>query len=574
MLFPTILTIVFSAGIFLLGILLLRIAWRRRNPPKLAEAAPKDFGPEATNRWLYGMRGLLIFLVVCVFAMHCYWTFYAASDPRSGFSRARRMDSRNLRLSESGLKGWVLDRSGKLENSLVRYRYDGGAITRDYPLADAAVDITGYADYIYGSGGIEYGLRKWLTAPATDSNKSASPVPVGQDVKISIDSQLQREAFDAIQKTGKPAAAVVLLVRDNEVLALTSNPSFSPRSITDQDTWERLTQQADTAPELSPLVDRALGTLVTGGPALYYRPGSTFKTFIASVAVELGMTNERFTCRAEGFVPPGSKRPINDFNGEVHGQIGFRDAFRLSCNQYFAQLGLKIGKERLADYAKRLGWVTDPKDGRRLADKIWNMAHGDPTDFNFVFAPPIPRMNLSTGATSYDLALQSFGQGYDDMTVFSMALLASAVANPKGLAIAPTLEVGAQPKILGQFVTEQSAQQIRELMKLVVDSGTAASAFAPIKGRISAGGKTGTADRVVPVYDKNGQQVVDYVDKSGQKHFKTEGWTDSWFIGFAPVDQPKIAFAVLVENGGQGARAAAPIAVKIIQKAAELGYLQ
>jgi peptidoglycan glycosyltransferase len=68
--------------------------------------------------------------------------------------------------------------------------------------------------------------------------------------------------------------------------------------------------------------------------------------------------------------------------------------------------------------------------------------------------------------------------------------------------------------------------------------------------------------------------VIDYLDKQGHKHYQTDGSTDSWFAGFAPADNPQIAFAVLVENGGQGARAAAPIAAKIVAKAASLDYFR
>ncbi|HEY9232329.1 MAG TPA: penicillin-binding transpeptidase domain-containing protein, partial [Blastocatellia bacterium] len=67
--------------------------------------------------------------------------------------------------------------------------------------------------------------------------------------------------------------------------------------------------------------------------------------------------------------------------------------------------------------------------------------------------------------------------------------------------------------------------------------------------------------------------ILDYVEKNGEKHYKTEGLTDSWFVGFAPADNPQIVYAVVVENGGQGAKAAAPIAVKLIDKAAQLGYV-
>ena len=126
---------------------------------------------------------------------------------------------------------------------------------------------------------------------------------------------------------------------------------------------------------------------------------------------------------------------------------------------------------------------------------------------------------------------------------------------------------------VSEIVTAQTAAQVRELMRSVVDSGTASGAFAPLRGRITAGGKTGTADRVVPIYDKQGNRVLDYVDRDGDKHYKTEGLTDSWFVGFAPADNPQIVYAVVVENGGQGAKAAAPVAVKLIDKAAQLGYI-
>ena len=102
----------------------------------------------------------------------------------------------------------------------------------------------------------------------------------------------------------------------------------------------------------------------------------------------------------------------------------------------------------------------------------------------------------------------------------------------------------------------------------------ASGAFASLRGRISTGGKTGTADREVFDYDRQGRPLVAYVDKDGGAHYKTEGWTDSWFIGFAPAEDPQIAFAVLVENGGQGAKAAAPVAARLVAKAASLGYIK
>jgi cell division protein FtsI/penicillin-binding protein 2 len=488
----------------------------------------------------------------------------------------KRLDARNLRLAESGLKGWVFDRSGKFENALIRYRSDGGVISREYPLGAAAVHITGYSDFVFGAGGIEAAYRDWLTKPSSTLNQMQSPTPVGEDLRVTIDSALQREAFALIQATGKPSAAVVLLLPNNEVLAMASAPSFDPRAITDEDNWERMTAQAEDfrLQEVSPLVNRALGTLVTGGPSFYYRPGSTFKVFVAAAAIDSGVTGERFTCRGEGFTPPGSGQPVRDFGGEVHGTIGLADAFRVSCNQYFSQLGLKLGKQRLANYAARLRFVTAPNDKTTRFLDLWQTPHADRDRFDYVFAPPVTKMNLSAAATSFDIALESFGQGYDDLTVMSMALLAATAASPDGVYTGPTLEVGAPRKVIGPFISAQSASQLRTLMRSVVEHGTAAGAFASLSGRITAGGKTGTADRVVFDYDPTGKLIVDYVDKDGNPHFKSEGWTDSWFIGYAPADDPKIAYAVLVENGGQGAKAAAPIAAKLVSKAAVLGYLK
>jgi cell division protein FtsI/penicillin-binding protein 2 len=362
-------------------------------------------------------------------------------------------------------------------------------------------------------------------------------------------------------------------VPDNRVLALASVPTFDPGAIQDEDTWRQLTEQAEdpnTQP-LSPLVNRALGTLVTGGPAFYYRPGSTFKTFVAAVALDTGVTSERYICKADGFTPSGASRPIRDYAGEVHGTIGLREAFTHSCNQYFAQLGLKLGKARLAEYARRLRYVTDPDHaGDNRSSGLWQLVHADREQFDYVFASPVPRMNLSNDATNYDVALESFGQGFDDFTVLSMALLASAAASPDGALAAPGFEASEHRQVVSAFISPRAAAELRSMMRLVVTSGTAVGAFNPAS---SVAGKTGTADRDVLVYDRQGRPVT-YADSDGKTRLRTQTSTDSWFIGFAPADNPRIAFAVMVENGGQGAKVAAPIAARAVEKAAALGLLK
>ena len=574
---PVILTIIFVFVGILLMLLLCWAAWRHREPPlPIASESPKDFGPSETNRWLRGLRIAFVVLILSVFGFHSYWVFWADSSDQ--FKKARRFDARNLRMAESGLKGWVLDRTGKLENALVRYRSDAGVVSREYPLGAAAVHLTGYSDFIFGAGGLEAAYRDWLTEPTSVINQLSSPNPIGKDLKVSIDSALQREAFNLLQSTGKPSAIVVLLLPGNEVLAMASYPSFEPGSIQEETSWRKMSEQAEdyhTQP-LSPLVNRALGTLVTGGAAFYYRPGSTFKIFVAAAAIDLGITGEKFTCRSQGFTPDGAGRPINDYGGEVHGSMNLQDAFRLSCNQYFAQLGLKIGKDRLANYARRLRFETvpSPEDTTPRWFDLWQNPHARQDQFDYVFAPPSPKMDLSNGASKFDVALQSLGQGYDDATVMQMALIAAAAASSDGSFVAPTFEPDAPPKVIGPFISPQSAAQLRLLMNSVVESGTAAGAFASAGGRIPAAGKTGTADRDVYAYDRQGNPLIDRIDEDGRKRYKMIGSTDSWFAGFAPVDNPQIAFAVIVENGGQGAKAAAPIAARLVAKAASLDYLK
>jgi cell division protein FtsI/penicillin-binding protein 2 len=569
MLIPYILTIVFTISGLLLMLVIAWAALRHRNP---STEDGLEGGPLEANSWIGALRFGFIALLVTVAGFHSYWVFKA--DSSEHFARAKRLDARHRRVAESGLKGWVLDRSGKLDNALIRYRNDGGLISRDYPLGEAAVHLTGYSDFVFGAGGMEYGFADWLTEPASMYNRLASVVPVGKDLTVSADASLQREAFKLIGRAGKPGAAVVLLLPNNEVLAMASAPSFEPGSINDEVTWRRMSEQAEKAQPLSPLVNRATSTLVTGGPAFYYRPGSTFKTFIAGVAIDTGTTGEVFQCKAEGFTPPGSGRPIRDYGGEVHGKVGLREGFVHSCNQYFAQLGLKLGRRRLADYARRLGVVSSPDEDSRRANRLWHVIHADVDRFNFIFAPPTQRMNLSSGASAYDVALQSIGQGFDDSSVLYMALIASAAASTDGAFVAPTFEVGAERRVISPFINPQSAAQLRTLMRQVVESGTAAGAFATLRGRISAGGKTGTADREVTVYDAQGKPVIAHVDESGRPRYRTRAVTDGWYIGFAPGENPRIAFAVLVEEGGQGAASAAPIAVKLIEKAASLGYLK
>jgi cell division protein FtsI/penicillin-binding protein 2 len=563
MILPYILSLIFLFGLLLIALVLIYAVTNRRHAPPyqmIPKSPPTDLGPAATNRWLTAIR--FVFFAICLGALgfHGFWALFAAGPISSNTkytSLINSRDRRNLRLDEGGLRGWVFDRSNQPDSALVRYRFTGTSIDRWHPLGPAAAHLTGFSSAQFGRGGMERAFNEILTEPVSTYNKMVSTVPVGKDVQSSILSDLQKDTFAQFQ--GKKAgAAVVVDVATGEVLAMVSWPSFDPAAQVDLTTREHQLKERDDYPEISPLTDRAT--------EFYYRPGSTFKTFIAAVAVAEGKTDQFFTCKHEGFTPPGSGREINDFEGEVHGRIGFDDAFRVSCNQYFAQLGLLLGKETLAKHAQALGLAID-LDKAEIKDKnFWTVDPVVQSDFVRTFGPPQSRMNLT-----YDVALQSFGQGYDDLTVVQMALLATSVARPDGNVPALKLTHGGETKIRGSFIPASAAAKVRQLMRLVVTNGTAAGVFSGCP--IAVAGKTGTADRDVRVFDPRTRLPVKQKDRNGKEYTVTAGEVDGWFIGFAPYEDPKIAFAVVVEAGGQGARSAAPIAKSIVMKASQLGLL-
>lgn len=567
--FPYTLSLIFLGGLLLVGGLLFFVAWRgRARKAPIPEDIPVEagrYGPEQTNRWLGLIRNL--FVVACVVALgfHAYWVFWAPDE--EDFTRFAVRDQRNRRLAEASLRGWVFDRTNRPERALIKYRLDGQRIVRDYPLRDAAVHVTGYSDFVYGSAGMERGYAAYLTKPASTYNRLTSPAPVGRDVVSTIDAELQREAYNLLK--GKRGAAVVVSVPTNEVLAMATTPSFDPAIVNNDDEWRELNERSVKAPELSPLTDRALKT--------YYLPGSTFKVLVAVAALEYGLGERRFNCSGGGFLAPRSGRPILDDSGGGHGSIGLDDALRVSCNQYFAQMGLELGQERLGDVARRFGIETGPPGALRDLD-LWRFKTAEPTDFAAAFAPPPARVYLPGGFegeyTPYSLAIESFGQGPNQMTIMQLALIAAGVASPSGQLVKPAIEMEVEPQPLGQVGSPETAARVRAMMRLVVDSGTAAGAFAPLRGRISAGGKTGTAQREVTVYDPKTLEPRKQRDRNGKEYVVRETSVDALFIGFAPFENPQIAFAVVVEGAGHGSTAAAPVAVGLIQKAAQIGLIK
>ncbi|MGI8995487.1 MAG: penicillin-binding transpeptidase domain-containing protein, partial [Pyrinomonadaceae bacterium] len=449
---------------------------------------------------------------------------------------------------------------------------------REYPLDQAMAQIFGSER---GDPGLERALFGMNSGAAPEAHELMLEQDVKQpanlDVRLTIDRELQKAAVEQLK--GRHGAVVILNPQTGEVLAMYSNPSYSLDEAQDEATWIRL----DTDKRNNPLVNRVLRA--------YYIPGSTFKTVTLIAGYVHGMQDAEFVCSAAGYyAQPGAKVIYDDGGaGEVHGRIGVGKAYEVSCNQYFAQLAVKLGPERLGQAARLLGigaYLTpgEATQARRQTE-IWNAS-----------SPAIARALAPAEATivagpkmrPYDLAIEGFGQGYaGQMTPFQMALTASAIANLEGKLMKPKIEYHLPPEVFNQVVTPQKAADMRRIMGLVTggSAGTARGVFAPVQAAgIITGGKTGTAQKEVPAYDpKTGEikTVKKYErDRRGniireyeQIVLAEEKRIDSWFLCIAPLDFPQLTMAVVIEGGGYGSRAAAPVAAALVLKAKELGLL-
>jgi peptidoglycan glycosyltransferase len=582
---PAWLTLIYLIGIGVVGLLLLLSvlrAWFSRTPVAATapDNLPKDIrnrlGATATNRGLRVWRWLFALAAIFIFGFHVYWARYAA-DRNPKFQEMTYKDLRNRRLSESTLRGWIYDRKGR---PLAYYKKNNqGEIDREYPMDSALA-------HIFGSDRGEPGLERALFGTESGAVPEVWQIIRGEtveqklnkDYKLTIDMDLQQAVVDQLK--GNHGAVAMFNPQTGEVLALYSNPSYSLKAVDDEATWVKL----DNDRKEKPLLNRALRE--------YYVPGSTFKTVMMYTAFRNGMQNIRFTTSG-GFTPPGCGKTITDDNGgcEACGNIGIDQAYQHSSNIYFSFLGTQLGGEKIRDTAKLLGLgaydsVSGEGQGRREPE-IWN-ASSKP--IQNAMAPTESWLKAGPHSTRCELMYEGYGQGYaSQMTPFQMAMIISAAANLNGQLMRPKLEMDLPPQTFSQVLTPSQAAQIRHIMNMVTEGGTGTSAMAPVLAAgIRSGGKTGTAQKAVPVIDpKTGEpqkKLVTEHDFKGNiigQHYETVFYdklrSDAWYLSIAPLDKPVIAMAVLLEGPGPGisfygGKNAAPIAAQLILKANSLGY--
>ncbi|HEX8367567.1 MAG TPA: penicillin-binding transpeptidase domain-containing protein [Pyrinomonadaceae bacterium] len=579
---PAGLSIIYLVGITIL-IAFLMLSFVRNLRPKFAfeRDLPKEvkrkLSMTQTNRSLRIWQMVFIVLAFTVFGFHVYWTLYAGKD-NERFQELTNRDLRSRRTASSQLRGWMLDRSGKLGNALAYYkREQDGDIVRAYALEKEMAHLLGTER---STPGLERTLYRKVADPMPEAwevlTRIKKPEDEQRDVRVTIDRDLQ--AFLGQQLQGKKGAVVVLNPQTGELLAMYSNPSFSLSEVENLDSFYQLEHDKRN----KPLLNRATRE--------FYVPGSTFKTFTMISAFRAGRQNSIFESSGGGFVAFRGSRPITDANGGCEPPYGcaalnIGQAYEASSNQYFARMAVELGRERIRETAGLLGIAAVDTPAEAVQSKffsdIWNTSNP-----RIASSMALQQSTIVTGKniSAYDIGLEGMGQGYaGQMTPFQMALIASAAANMEGKLMKPKIELDQPPQAFAQILSPQQAAQVREIMGLVTEGGggTATRVFGAVRAAgIRSGGKTGTAEKQAPVYDEKTGKL-----KTVKRKRKVNGkWieydapvmyerTDSWYISIAPLERPTLAIAVVVEGGGFGAKTAAPIAANVIMKARDLGLL-
>lgn len=448
---------------------------------------------------------VMIFFVILFMFLTLYLVYFQLFK-----AKAIADDSHNRRLwlNEDLVKrGSIYDRNG---NVLAYSQKDeSGKQVRIYNYPESSAPVTGYSSTTYGKTGIEKSYNKELLAISGENfsqfRKMVVKNDTGNDLHLSIDQNIQNIIFNYLK--GYKGSCVVMNPSTGQVLAMVSTPSFNPNTL-DND-WNNLIQTTD-------------GRLVNRATQGLYRPGSAFKIVTAASILD----NKIDT----GYNDEGSEivqgYEIKNYGDQVFGSLDLRGAFINSANTYFANKAINLGKDELAKTSESFAFN---KDYKFDLDKNKSV---------------IPFKDLNEA----DLAMTGFGYGKTQVTPLHMTMVTSAIAN-NGLMMKPrildkiTNKEGdtvfeAEEEILSKATSEKTANTIRDLMVEVVNSGTGRAAYLDW---VQLAGKTGTAD-------------------------KADGNIDAWFVGFAPAYEPKIAFAIVIEDSqGTGGEVAAPIAGNIIR---------
>ena len=396
----------------------------------------------------------------------------------------------------------------------------GGTWNRSYPTGPLFAQAVGYSNLAQGqAAGLELSDGSYTRGLQTGLNSvfgQLTPHRVGDDVYTTLDPKAQRTAVQDL--AGQAGSVVALDPRTGAVKVMYSNPSYD-----------------DNKPNVNAPGTTTFNRATQAG----YPPGSTFKVVTATGALDSGQYTPSSTVNGNSPVTI-SGVPLSNDNNQSWGNVDLTTALTYSINTVWAQVAEHLGRGTMTDYMKRFGFYSKPPLDYPPSE-IRSSRPYSPTGRAY---PP--------GSPQEDIGRIGIGQGGLLVTPMQMAMVAAAVANGGKLMVphmtARVLDsTGAtvktiSPSVYNQVMKTSTAQQLAQMMTKVVEEGTGTAAQL---GGISVAGKTGTAS--IGVQGSN--------------------LTEPWFIGFAPVNNPKVAVAVTVDRsqGGFGGTVAAPIAKDVIQ---------
>ena len=367
----------------------------------------------------------------------------------------------------------------------------------------------------------------------------------GHNVVLTIDLEIQKALEDLLK--GKIGAAVAMDPQSGQILAMGSSPAFNPDLFASgicREDWINLL----TTP-FHPLQNKAIQG--------QYPPGSVFKIVTAIAALEEGVITPEETLHCPGFFRLGAKT-YRCWKKGGHGTVELRKALVQSCDVYFYQVALRLGIDTLARYARELGF--GGQTGIELGDEKCGLI---PTT-------AWKRQRHNEPWYKGETLVSGIGQGAILVTPIQMATMISAIANG-GVLFRPHViqrvedaygnSIEEYPSMVMKRVSisEETLRIIRDALRGVVEDPRGTGRSARIKG-VSVCGKTGTA-QVVKL------EVSEEIEDEEQIPIRYRD--HAWFVAYAPEDRPAIAVAVLIQHGGHGASAAAPVARKIIEIALE-----
>jgi penicillin-binding protein A len=407
---------------------------------------------------------------------------------------------------------------------------------RRYPQAELAAHPVGYSTIERARTELEESMNDFLTGSNANLStivdntldKLRGVTQEGNDIVTTLRARAQRVAMQELD--GNCGAAVAIEPATGRVLALASTPSYDP-NLTDTNfrAIERITGPCRPA---APLLNR--------GSAGLFIPGSTFKVVTAAAALDTGRFNPESTFEDPGFCTLFGRRVFNfaDQSGPgVFGTVTLAEALENSINSVFCNLGKRLGANTVLEYTQRFGFYDRPPIELPDDDVRRSGLYQD------------GKLFLPEDENRVDPGRLAFGQERLQVTPLQMALVAAGIAND-GVVMEPKLVeriVSPDGDVIDRLEPEEwktavkprTAAELQAMMTAVVESGTATSA--QISG-VTVAGKTGTAE-------------------TGR-----EGQNDTWFIAFAPVENPRVAVAVALSNqDSTGGATAAPIARSIME---------